>query len=111
MKETVNEALTNIVRDLNKFRISLSQSKEEGTNYQAQLSSRITNLKLTVEDLKEKTWKLDVNTRSNLVFYGIKEDGNCCNAEFSVKEVRESGQQLGADMLPPFQGPRGWLVN
>lgn len=88
MKETVNEALTNIVRDLNKFRISLSQSKEEGDAYQAQLSSRITNLKLTVEDLKEKTWKLDVNTRSNLVFYGIKEDGNCCNAEFSVKEVR-----------------------
>ena len=87
MKETVNEALTNIVRDLNKFRISLSQSKEEGDSYQAQLSSRITNLKLTVEDLKEKTWKLDNNTRSNLVFYGIKEDGSCCNAEFAVKEV------------------------
>lgn len=90
-KETVNEALTNIVRDLNKFRHSLAQSKEETTNYQGQLTSRLTNLKLTVEDLKEKTWKLDVNTRSNLVFYGIKEDGNCCNAEFSVKEVRGEG--------------------
>ena len=79
------------MRDLNKFRHSLAQSKEETTNYQGQLTSRLTNLKLTVEDLKEKTWKLDVNTRSNLVFYGIKEDGNCCNAEFSVKEVRGEG--------------------
>ena len=83
----MNEALTNIVRDLNKLRLTLSQSKEETANYQAGLSTRLTNLKLTVEELKEKTWKLDVNTRSNLVFYGIREDGSGSNAEFAVKEV------------------------
>ena len=48
---------------------------------------KLTSLKRGLEDLKEKTWKLDTNTRNNLVFYGIKEDGTCCNAEFAVKEV------------------------
>ena len=76
------------MRDLNNVRLSLSQSQQETTNGQAGLTSRLTSLKLAVEDLKEKTWKLDLNTRTNLVFYGIKEDGSCCNAEFAVKEVR-----------------------
>ena len=102
----MNEALTSIVRDLNKFRGVLSQSKvcqlmpkvkiminsnlnlkDQSDTYQREVNSRLTNIKRTVEDLKEKTWKLDNNTRSNLVFYGIKEDGSCCNAEFAVKEV------------------------
>ena len=102
----MNEALTSIVRDLNKFRGVLSQSKvcqlmpkvkimintnlnlkDQSDTYQREVTSRLTNIKRTVEDLKEKTWKLDNNTRSNLVFYGIKEDGSCCNAEFAVKEV------------------------
>merc|ERR1711971_212239 len=72
-KETMNEALTSIVRDLNKFRGVLSQSKDQSDSYQREVNSRLTNIKRTVEDLKEKTWKLDNNTRSNLVFYGIKE--------------------------------------
>ena len=63
-------------------------NKDQSDNYQREVTQRLTNIKRTVEDLKEKTWKLDNNTRSNLVFYGIKEDGgSCCNAEFSVKEV------------------------
>ena len=61
--------------------------KDQSDTYQREVNSRMTNIKRTVEDLKEKTWKLDNNTRSNLVFYGIKEDGSCCNAEFAVKEV------------------------
>ena len=61
--------------------------KDQSDSYQREVNSRLTNIKRTVEDLKEKTWKLDNNTRSNLVFYGIKEDGSCCNAEFAVKEV------------------------
>lgn len=84
----MNDALTNIVRDLNKFRSVLSQNKDQQETYHREVTSRLTNLKRTVEDLKEKTWKLDNNTRSNLVFYGIKEDGSCCNAEFAVKEVK-----------------------
>ena len=78
------------MRDLNQVRSGLSQSQEETTNGQACLTSRLTSLKLSVEELKEKTWKLDLNTRTNLVFYGIKEDGSCCNAEFAVKEVRDT---------------------
>ena len=87
-KESVNEALTNLVRDLNKLRSNFAQSRESSETYQREVSGRMTALKRTVEDLKEKTWKLDNNTRSNLVFYGIREDGSCCNAEFAVKEVR-----------------------
>lgn len=86
----MNDALTNIVRDLNKFRSVLSQNKDQQETYHREVSSRLTNLKRTVEDLKEKTWKLDNSTRSNLVFYGIKEDGSCCNAEFAVKEVQNT---------------------
>ena len=40
-----------------------------------------------VEDLKEKTWELDTNTRNNLVIYGIKEEGNPGNTEWAVREV------------------------
>ena len=109
----MNEALTSIVRDLNKFRGVLSQSKvfklmakvkiiintnytlqDQSDSYQREVTSRLTNIKRTVEDLKEKTWKLDNNTRSNLVFYGIKEDGSCCNAEFAVKEVWSVDKEL-----------------
>ena len=89
----MNEALTNIVRDLNKFRSVLSQSKDQSESYQREVHSRLTSIKRTVEDLKEKTWKLDNNTRSNLVFYGVKEDGSCCNAKFAVKEVGSNHDQ------------------
>ena len=87
-KDNMNEALTSIVRDLNILKTNLSQSRDESESNQREVTLRMTALKRTVEDLKEKTWKLDNNTRSNLVFYGIKEDGSCCNAEFAVKEVR-----------------------
>ena len=40
-----------------------------------------------MEDLKEKTWELDTNTRNNLVFYGIKEEGAPGNTEWAVREV------------------------
>ena len=40
-----------------------------------------------VEELKEKTWELDTNTRNNLVLYGIKEDGTNGNTEWAVREV------------------------
>ena len=40
-----------------------------------------------MEDLKEKTWELDTNTRNNLVFYGIKEEGVPGNTEWAVREV------------------------
>ena len=66
---------------------NLNLLKDQSDSYQREVNSRLNNIKRTVEDLKEKTWKLDNNTRSNLVFYGIKEDGSCCNAEFAVKEV------------------------
>ena len=86
-KDNMNEALTSIVRDLNILKTNLSQSRDESESNQREVTLRMTALKRTVEDLKEKTWKLDNNTRSNLIFYGIKEDGSCCNAEFAVKEV------------------------
>ena len=43
-------------------------------------------IRRVVEDLKEKTWELDTNTRNNLVFYGIQEEGSG-NTEWAVREV------------------------
>ena len=43
-----------------------------------------------MEELREKTWELDTNTRNNLVIYGIKEEGNPGNTEWAVKEARQS---------------------
>ena len=88
---------------------NLNLLKDQSDSYQREVNSRLTNIKRTVEDLKEKTWKLDNNTRSNLVFYGIKEDGSCCNAEFAVKEVIRSQLAISRDM--PFVKVRDTYKN
>ena len=49
--------------------------------------TKLSFLRRIVEELKEKTWELDTNTRNNLVFYGIKEDGTTGNTEWAVREV------------------------
>ena len=48
---------------------------------------KLSFIRRNVEELKEKTWELDTNTRNNLVFYGIKEEGNPGNTEWAVREV------------------------
>ena len=50
-----------------------------------------------MEDLKEKTWELDTNTRNNLVFYGIKEEGAPGNTEWAVREVSSMRARITGD--------------
>ena len=53
-----------------------------------EILGKISFLRRNVEELKEKTWELDSNTRNNLVFYGIKEEGQG-NTEWAVREVKK----------------------
>ena len=54
---------------------------------QEEFFRKLSYIRRVVEDLKEKTWELDTNTRNNLVFYGIKEEGAPGNTEWAVREV------------------------
>ena len=51
-----------------------------------------------VEDLKEKTWELDTNTRNNLVFYGMKEDGATGNSEWAVRELIKNQLHISREL-------------
>ena len=93
-KETMNDALTDLVRDINKFRNLLAETREKTENSEEEVMSRLTTMRRTVEELKEKTWKLDSSTRNNLVFYGIKEDAGGGNTEWAVKEVEIERSEL-----------------
>ena len=55
---------------------------------QEEFFRKLNYIRRVVEDLKEKTWELDTNTRNNLVFYGIKEESAPGNTEWAVREVR-----------------------
>ena len=57
------------------FRSQLGQTKEKSESHQEEVKARLASMRRTVEELKEKTWKLDTSTRNNLVFYGIKVGG------------------------------------
>ena len=56
---------------------------------QEEFFRKLNYIRRVVEDLKEKTWELDTNTRNNLVFYGIKEESAPGNTEWAVREVRQ----------------------
>ena len=47
--------------------------------------TKVDMIESLVETLREQIWELDTTNRNNLVFYGIKEDGN--TAEAIVKEI------------------------
>ena len=83
----MNDALSDLVRDINKFRTDLSETKEKTENSEEEVMTKLLSMRRMVEELKEKTWELDTSTRDNLVFYGIKEDAGSGNTEWAVKEV------------------------
>ena len=70
----MNEALTDLVQDINKLRTDLAEMGEKTENHHEEAVSKLQSMNKTVEELKEKTWELDTSNRNNLVFYGIKED-------------------------------------
>ena len=88
-QETMNDALSDLVRNINQFRTDLADTKEKTEKSSDEVMSKLLAMRRTVEELKEKTWELDTSTRNNLVFYGIKEDAGSGNTEWAVKEVFE----------------------
>ena len=85
----MNDALSDLVRNINQFRTDLADTKEKTEKSSDEVMSKLLAMRRTVEELKEKTWELDTSTRNNLVFYGIKEDAGSGNTEWAVKEVFE----------------------
>ena len=83
----MNDALSDLVRNINQFRTDLAETKEATETSVEDVLSKVLAVRRTVEELKEKAWELDTNTRNNLVFYGIKEDAGSGNTEWAVKEV------------------------
>ena len=83
------DALTDLVRDINKLRTDLAEMGDKTENHHEEAVSKLQSMNKTVEELKEKTWELDTSNRNNLVFYGIKEDDRSGNTELAVKEVTE----------------------
>ena len=85
----MNDALSDLVRNINQFRTDLVETKDKTENSGEEVMNKLLAMRRTVEELKEKTWELDTSTRNNLVFYGIKEDAGSGNTEWAVKEVSE----------------------
>ena len=83
----MNDALSDLVRNINMFRTDLAETKEKTDISGEEVMNKLLAMRRTVEELKEKTWELDTSTRNNLVFYGIKEDAGSGNTEWAVKEV------------------------
>ena len=83
------DALTDLVRDINKLRTDLAEMGEKTENHHEEAVSKLQSMNKTVEELKEKTWELDPSNRNKLVFYGIKEEAGSGNTELTVKEVTE----------------------
>ena len=84
----MDDAVSDLVKDINKLRLELGDTRSKGETVNEELLGKLSFMRRLVEELREKTWELDTNTRNNLVIYGIKEEGNPGNTEWAVKEVR-----------------------
>ena len=83
----MTNAVTDLVRDMNRFRANLAEMEQKTGQSHEEMMGRLQVIKNTVEELKETTWELDPSTNDNLVFYGIKEDDGSGNIVCAVKEV------------------------
>ena len=84
----MDDAVSDLVKDINKLRLELGDTRSKGESVNEELLGKLSFMRRLVEELREKTWELDTNTRNNLVIYGIKEEGNPGNTEWAVKEAR-----------------------
>ena len=84
----MDDAVSDLVKDINKLRLELGDTRSKGESANEELLGKLSFMRRLVEELREKTWELDTNTRNNLVIYGIKEEGNPGNTEWAVKEAR-----------------------
>ncbi|XP_023334977.1 uncharacterized protein LOC111706351 isoform X1 [Eurytemora carolleeae] len=94
----LKDILNSIVTDIGQLRIGLESAKIKSEEDNSEIVIRLGSIRREVEELKEKTWELDTNTRNNLVFYGIREDAGGGNLEFCVKEVIRKLMQISRDM-------------
>ena len=86
----MDDAVSDLVKDINKLRLELGDTRSKGESVNEELLGKLSFMRRLVEELREKTWELDTNTRNNLVIYGIKEEGNPGNTEWAVKEARRT---------------------
>ena len=85
----MDDAVSDLVKDINKLRLDLGDTRSKSESCNEELLGKLSFMRRLVEELREKTWELDTNTRNNLVIYGIKEEGNPGNTEWAVKEARQ----------------------
>ena len=90
----MDDAVSDLVKDITKLRLDLGDIRIKGESCNEGLLGKLSFMRRLVEELREKTWELDTNTRNNLVIYGIKEEGNPGNTEWAVKEARQEYQFL-----------------
>ena len=68
----MDDAVSDLVKDINKLRLDLGDTRSKGESCNEELLGKLSFMRRLVEELREKTWELDTNTRNNLVIYGIK---------------------------------------
>ena len=110
----MEDALSDLVRDINKLRLELTETRQQDSLLQQEFFRKLTYITRVVEDLKEKTWELDTNTRNNLVFYGLKEDGTGGNSEWAVRELIKTQLHISRELnltrcqrLPELEARQG----
>ena len=71
-KETTEKTLEGLIKDISNVRLDIDNTNQETEINNQDVIQKLTVLRRMVEELKEKTWELDTNTRNNLVIYGVK---------------------------------------
>ena len=71
-KETTEKTLEGLIKDISNVRLDIDNTNQETEINNEDVIQKLTVLRRMVEELKEKTWELDTNTRNNLVIYGVK---------------------------------------
>ena len=66
-----------------KSRLELGLGKIDQTACSA--GSKVEDMEIMIEGLREQLWELDESSRNKLVFYGVKEDGQ--SPDVSIKDV------------------------
>ena len=83
----MNHVLTDMIRNINKFRATLAETRMKAENSEEKVMSNLLAISKMMEELRDKTWHMDTCAKNNPVFYGIKEDVGSDNSESTVKEV------------------------
>ena len=65
----MNDALSDLVRNINQFRTDLVETKDKTENSGEEVMNKLLAMRRTVEELKEKTWELDTSKQPCVLWY------------------------------------------